>query len=547
MMRTLVYPPSSRPVVMGTEGMVSSGNPLASMAGVRTLNAGGNAFDAAAAVAFTLGVVEPYHSGPGGTGSALVRCAGESRSRVLDFSGCVPAAADPAQYNDARKDLGVLAPLVPGNVAGWLELQGRHGALELERVLQPAIDYAENGFPITYQNSAVIAEFAARLRPFPSAAILLDRDGRAPAPGARHRCPQLAASLRLIAQQGRDVFYRGELAQRMVRAVQQLGGVLTMDDFASYQPLWQDPLSIDYRGYQVFAPPLPSCAFQTLAHLKLMECFGADELLFQSADTVHALIEAAKLCVTDRIAWAGDPRYIESPLQTLLSPHYAAAQRERIDMDAAAVVGGESYNLERPPNALAPGLPQGADGGNTTHFEVADRAGNVVGITQTLGGYFGCAAAFGDSGIFLNNMMIMADTDEGAPNCLAAGRRLASPLAPTQTFRDGRLVLSLGMPGGWAILQRTVQILLNFLDFGMNVQQAIEAPQFRMYGGREVHFEERLPVQVRRELEARGHQLTVLEGWSLRVSGAQAIQLDAESGLYLSGCDTRRDGFAIGL
>ena len=143
---------------------------------------------------------------------------------------------------------------------------------------------------------------------------------------------------------------------------------------------------------------------------------------FQSADTVHALIETAKLCVTDRIAWAGDPRYVDPPLQALLSSHYAATQRERIDMNAAAVVGGESYTQECPPNALAPGVPQGADGGNTTHFEVADRAGNVVGITQTLGGYFGCAAAFGDSGIFLNNMMIMADVVEGAPNYLAAGR-----------------------------------------------------------------------------------------------------------------------------
>ena len=543
-----VYPPSSRPIVMGVNGMVSAGHPLASMAGVRVLAEGGNAFDAAVAVAATLCVVEPYHSGPGGTGVALLRLGGESRSRVLDFAGRTAEALDPSRYTEETKDVGILAPLVPGNVAGWLELHRKHGTLDLERLLQPAIDYAENGFPITYQNSAVIAEFADRLRPFPSsAAILLDRQLRAPGPGTRLRCPQLAASLRIIAQQGRDAFYTGELAQRIVANVQEMGGFLTLDDFAHYEAEWQDPIDIEYRGYQVFAPPLPSCGFQALQHLKLMERFDSRELVFHSADSVHAVIEAAKLCATDRIAYAGDPEHVDPPLDILLSAQYAATQKERINRNTAALVPGESYSSDRPLGALSAGDLRLSGGGNTTHFEVADRDGNAVGITQTLGGYFGCGVAPGDSGIFLNNMTIMADLDEGAPNRLGPGRRVAHPLAPTQTFRDGRLVLSLGMPGGWAILQRTVQILINFLDFEMDVQQAIEAPQFRLYSGRDVHFEERLPVQVRRELEARGHQLNILEAWSLRVSGAQAIHLDAESGVYLSGCDTRRDGYAIGL
>ena len=518
------------------------------MAGVGVLAEGGNAFDAAVAVAATLGVVEPYMSGPGGTGIALVRLAGEAKSRVLDFAGRVAAAVDPARYTEETKDLGILAPLVPGNVAGWLELHRKYGTVDLERLLQPAIGYAENGFPITYQNSAVIAEFAHRLRPFPgSAAIFLDRRGRAPAPGARLRWPQLAASLRIIARQGAEAFYTGELARRIVAAGREMGGLLTLDDLAQYGAEWQEPIGVEYRGYQVWAPPLPSCGFQALQQLKLMERFGPGELVFQSADTVHAMIEAAKLCVADRIAHAGDPAHVEPPLDGLLGPHYAAAQKDRIDMDQAAAVAGESYTLNRPVGALAAGDPGVGDGGHTTHFEVADRDGNAVGITQTLGGYFGCGAVAGDTGIFLNNMAMMGDLDEGAPNPLGPGRRLAHPMAPTQTFRHGRFVLGLGMPGGWAILQRTVQILINLLDFGMDVQQAIEAPQFRLYAGRDVHVEERLPVQVRRQLEARGHQLNVLEAWSMRVSGAQAIQLDADSGAYMSGCDTRRDGYAIGL
>ena len=533
---------------MGVDGMVSAGNPLASMAGVGVLAEGGNAFDAAVAVATTLGVVEPYMSGPGGSGVAIVRLAGESRPRTLDFFGVVPKAADTSLYTAETKDLGILSPLVPGNVAGWLELHGKYGTFDLERLFRPAIDYAENGFPITYQNSAVIAEFADRLRPFASsAAVFLDGSGRAPAPGTKLRWPQLAASLRIIAQKAQDAFYTGELADRIVSAVSEMDGFMTLDDLAGYQAVWRDPISVDYRGYQVYAPPPASCGFQALENLKLIEQFDSDELVFHNIDTVHSMVEAAKLCATDRIAFAGDPEHVDAPIDALLSAEYAAAQKKRIDMTAASVVPGEKYTSDRPAGALSAGDPRLAGGGNTTHFEVADRDGNVVGITQTIGDFFGSGVMVGDTGIFLNNMTHAADLPEDAPNRLEGGRRIATAMGPTQTYRDGRFVTSLGMPGGWAILQRTAQILVNFLDFGMDIQQAIEAPQFRLYAGREVHVEERLPVQVRRELEARGHELAVLEGWSMRVSGAQAIQIDEESGVYLSGCDTRRDGYAIGL
>ena len=528
--------------------MVSAGNMLATMAGVRMLAEGGNAFDAAVAVGTTLGVVEPYHSGPGGVGTAIVRLAGESVSRALDFSGRTPAAADPERQSADTRDLGVLAPLVPGNGAGWLELHRKHGSLELERVFTPAIDYAENGYPTTYQNSSVIDEFADRLRPYPSSveALLEEASLRASAPGTRRRWPLMAASLRMIAKQGRDVFYTGELAERIVADVQGQGGILTLDDFAQYEGEWQEALSVDYRGYQVFAPPLPACGFQTLQHLKLMEAFGPEELVFQSADTVHATIEAAKRSIADRIALAGDPDQCPPlPLDRLLSKEYAAQQKERIDMSAAAAVPGESYVSDPPADALRAGFQ--ADGVNTTHFEVADRDGNAIGITQTLGGYFGCAVALGNTGFFLNNMTLFSDSDPMAPNRYGPQRRVATALGPTQTFKDGRFMLSLGMPGGWAILQRTVQIMLHLVDFGMDVQQAIEAPQFRQYTGRDIHLEDRLPLQVRRELEARGHELTNLEAWSLRVSGAHGILVDEESGSYQSGCCTRREGYAIGL
>ncbi len=186
--------------------------------------------------------------------------------------------------------------------------------LDPQRLLRPAIDYAENGFPVTYQNSAVIAEHAGRLHPFPdAAAVFLDRSGRAPTPGTRLRWPQLAASMREIAEQGRGAFYTGELAHRIARASEEMGGILTLEDLAEYEVEWQECLEVDYRGFKVFAPPLPSAGFQSLQHLKLMECFDPSKLAFNSADTVHALVESAKLSITDRIACAGDPDHVDLP------------------------------------------------------------------------------------------------------------------------------------------------------------------------------------------------------------------------------------------
>lgn len=528
--------------------MVSTGSVLASQAGAGVLADGGNAFDAAVAVCFVLGVVESYMTGPGGTGVAVYTLAGESRPRAIDFSGRVPKATDRSLLTNENLDLGILAPLVPGNVAGWLALHERHGSLGLGRLLQPAIDYAENGFPITYQNSAVFAEHAGRILPYPDAATLfLDRSGRALAPGTRMRWPQLGTSMRLIADQGRDAFYTGAIAEEIVRTSEEMGGILTAEDLATYEPEFQDCLKIDYRGYQIYAPPLPSGGFQSLAHLKLMEQFAPGELAFSTADTVHALIEAAKLSITDRIAYAGDPDVVDVPLDGLLSGAYAGSQRQRLDMAAAGAVTGETYDSERPDDPLAAGRPLDYDAGHTTHLEVADREGNVISMTITLGHYFGCCVLAGGTGIFLNNMMRMGDLHPDAPGAIAPGRRPVHAMGSTQVFRDGRFILSLGMPGGWAILQRNVQILVNLLDFGLDVQQAIEAPQFRLYVGRDVHIEERLPLQTRRELEARGHEISWLEPWSMRVSGAHAIHLDPESGVYSTGCDVRREGLAIGI
>ena len=330
MTTSLDYPLPSHPVAMGVNGMVSSAHSLASMAGLRVLVDGGSAFDAAVATAATLNVVEPYMSGIGGIGLALAYVAAEGRVRALNFSGRAPKAAEPSRFTDETRETGILSSLVPGNVAGWLTLHETYGSMDRDHLFQPAIDYAENGCPVTHLNSLVISQLADLLGRVPaSASIMLDGAGRAPKPGARLRMPQLARSLRKIAKHGKEVFYQGELGQRIVEANQAMGGLFTMEDLAEYKAEWQEPISVDYRGYQVFTTPPNSSAFQVLQTLKLVESFAGTDLAFQSPQGLHMLMEAMKLCIADRIKYAGDPDYVTAPLGVLLSDAYAARQRER--------------------------------------------------------------------------------------------------------------------------------------------------------------------------------------------------------------------------
>ena len=541
-----VFPTSNRPVAMGVNGMVASAHPLASLSGLRVLIDGGNAFDAAVAVASTLNVAEPYMSGAGGIGVGLAYVAKENRVRALDFSGRAPSGAEPDRFTYETKQTGVLAPLVPGNVAGWLTLHEAYGSMDRERLFAPAIGYARDGVPVTPLNSRMMRNNAPRLARFPSAPIILDDEGRAPRPGARLKMPQLAESLGQIAKHGIDTFYRGQLAERIVKANQQMGGLFTLDDMATYKATWNDPISIDYRGYRVHTTP-PSCSsFQVLQTLKMMEGFGGQDMIFQHPNTLHLFMESAKLSVTDRIRYGGDPDYVDVPVDSLLSDAYAESQRERIDRQSAAPVVGEHYVTDGPPNALTPGSPLDFDGGMTTHFAVADGDGNVVTITQTLGGGFGSAVAMGDTGLFLNNMCYWFDLEEGSPNLIAPGKRVDLVVAPTQTFKDGRFYLSMGTPGSYGILQTTPQFVTNVLDYGMNPQEAIEAPRFKCVAGTQVEMEERFPAHVRRALEDLGHDVKVVEPWSMSVGGAQGIQVDSDAGVFQGGADPRRDGYAIG-
>ena len=539
-------PSAGRPAAAGVNGMAASAHPLATLAGVRAMLEGGNAFDAAVAVGAALNVCEPFMSGAAGVGVALAYVAAEDRVRALDFSGRMPMAADPDEYSEMDKNVGIRSALVPGNAAGWLTLHETYGRLERERLFAPAIGYAEDGFPITRFSAKSIGNSVARLSPFPSAGIFV-KNGAGPREGARVRQPQLAESLKAIARGGKDEFYRGALAKRLIDGARELGGQFTEDDFASYDAEWRDPISATYRGFEIFSAPPNSTGFQLLETLKTMEGFTGADLVFQHPETLHLYIESVKLAVADRIKWGGDPDSVKAPLEALLSDGYAARQRARIDRARAALVAGEQFDGMIPSGAVKAGSPDAFDGGMTTHFAAADADGNVVSVSQTLGGGFGSAVAPGDTGLFLNNMAHWFDLEEGAPNRLAGGKRVDFCLAPTQTFCDGKFYASLGTPGSWGILQTTPQFVMNVLDFGMNPQEAIEAPRLRVFEGRRVVMEERFPHPVRAALSAKGHEIEVADPFSPIVGGAQGIVIDQESGTMQGGADPRRDGAAIGF
>ena len=542
-----LHPPSTRPVAMGVNGMVSSAHPLASAAGLGVLMDGGNAFDAAVATAAALGVVEPYMSGVGGIGMALLYDASQDRIRALNFSGRAPSAAEHFMYRQDNHEIGPMSALIPGSVAGWLTIHETYCTLDLDRLFKPAVDYASNGFSVTLLNSRTIRRSAERLSRFPdSAAIMLNRGGGPPAPGSRIKMPQLAKSLEAISRGGKEEFYRGELAEKIVRGNHNLGGLFTPEDLASYEAFWQEPITIDYRGYQMNAIPPNSSGFQILETLKMVEGFDGEEMVYQHPRALHMFIEAAKLAVTDRIKYGGDPAHVKAPLDRLLSDDYAERQRARIGRERVAIVSGEHYVEPAPDGSLTPGDLDDREGGMTTHFAVADRDGNVVSVTQTLGGAFGSAVAVGDTGIFLNNMALWFDLDEGSPNLLGPGKLVDFVVSPIQAFKDGRFYASMGTPGSYGILQTTPQFLMNLLDYGMNVQQAIEAPRLKVVSGKQVEMEERFPLHIRQALEGIGHAVNVVEAWSMSVGGAQGLVADQESGVFQGGADPRRDGTAIG-
>jgi gamma-glutamyltranspeptidase/glutathione hydrolase len=530
-----------RPAVMGRRGVVASAHPLASMAGIEMLLAGGNAVDAAVAVASTLNVVEPFMSGAGGIGLMLISRGAERH--VLDFIGGAPKSADARQCTDDELVGGPKACATPGNLGGWLAALERFGTMDRARVLAPAIGHAERGVPLTEKNVEFFEQARQTLGRSREAERLYLGHG-ALRPGAVVTYKDLATTFRQVAEGGAEAFYRGPIARSIARAVREAGGWLAEEDLAEFRPEWREPATITYRGARVCSMPPPFSAFQMLETLNILEGHDVRAWGHNSVDYLHHLIEAVKLGSADRLAYA----YSDAvPITGLLSKRYAESQRARIDPKRAAVSEGERHNPATLAQQIAEGHPAKFADEQTTHFACADAAGTVVSVTQTLSVPFGSGFAVPGTGVVLNNILKWMDRDAASPNVVRSGRKAGTMMSPTQVYRDGAFALSIGTPGSYGILQTTAQMLLNVLDFGMNVQEAIEAPRVRVYRDRLVDAEARIGSDVRDGLAQRGHDVNVIADWSWIVGGGQGIMRDAESGALMAGADPRRDGYAVAI
>ena len=527
----------TRPVVAGLHGAVASAHPLASQAGLAVLQKGGNSVDAVVAMAATLNVVEPYMSGVGGVGFLLLHLA-DGETKVLNFSGNTPENATRDKLTPETQDFGPRSCLIPGNVAGWFEAVDKHGSMDARELFAAAIQHAENGFPLHPTNVSMIERAAPRLNDVGQSIF-----GMHPRIGAIVKQPELAKSLKAIAANGPDYFYRGPIGLKIADYIQSVDGLLTRDDLANYEVEWQTPISVNYRGLTVNTCP-PNCeGFQMLQTLKLLESADLKGLGHNSTDYIHTISEAMKLAVADRIQWCGDPNFIDIPLERLLSEEYAVERRRLMNPAQASLSEGERWMGARRDEHISPGKVDGL----TTHLTAVDSSGNVASITQSLGNGFGSGVYCADTGICLNNFIYWTEIDPACPtpNLLEPGKRWACCMSPLHVFDKDDFWFSMATPGSYGILQTTVQMMLNVVEFGADVQMAIDAPRFRLFENTKMQIETRVPESVRRELESRGHELELIGDYSLYVGGGQSVMIDKDSKARLAGADPRRDGYAL--
>ncbi|MBX3015968.1 MAG: gamma-glutamyltransferase [Caldilineaceae bacterium] len=530
-----------RPTVTGRQGMVSSAHPLASVAGLRTLMEGGNAIDAAVAVAAALGATEMGLSGIGGVGWMQIYHAKTNTHICLDYQGWSPYAAAVSAFNDpVEMQRGVKSWMVPGSPAGWCAALERFGTMDRASVFKHVIDICENGHPVTIHACNIVNMYESWLMPHPGSAAAFFPTGKLMRPGQIHKQPDLAQTYRLLVEYGPEVFYRGEIAEKLVNYAQSHGGLLTMQDMADLTVEWVEPLGIDYRGFQVFGPPPPSSAMQWLQTLKLLEGYDLAAMGHNSVDHLHTLLEVEKLAIADRVQYNVMPG---ASMARLLSADYCAERRKLVDPKKVARISGARYASTMEMGIVKPGDIGTKE--STTHFNVVDAEGNAVSATQSLGG-FGSGVVVPETGILMNDFLWWFDIDPNSPNVVAPHKKVEMCLSPGMIWRDGKIFALMGTPGSHGIMETTPQFMSNLMDFGMSVQAAIEAPRVRPLESNHIIAEGRVHKEVLDGLSARGHLVERLPDFSMAVGGAQGIMIDPESGALTGGADPRRDGYAIG-
>ena len=523
----------------GSRGMVVANHPLASSAGAEMLLAGGNAVDAAVACLFALTVVEPMMVGVLGGGVIHLRLA-DGHHTILDDLSTAPLAAPPDLFEPLSDEVGrnretrgrenVVGPravAVPAALAGWCEALARFGTLPLAEILAPAIRLASRGFKVTPYLADAVSDLAPDLARDPGLAALLMPGGDPLRAGDRLIQGDYADSLALVAREGAAALYGGALGRALVAHMAAHDGLITADDLTAYQVIEREPIRGTYRGYEILGPPPPASAgVHVVQMLNILEAYDLGALGFGSADAVHLLAEAQKIAFADRAVATADPAFVDVPVERLTAKDYAAERRDGIDLERA--------------KRWAPGVAR--ESKNTTHVTVADAAGNVVAATQTINGLFGACLQVPGTGMIANNYMYNFDPHPGRALSIAPGKRVFTSMAPMMALREGRFAFALGLPGALRIFPSALQAIVNLIDHGMTLQEAVEAPRIWTEGG-VLEVEAAFPDAVVAALEARGHEVVRVP----RVAGGMnAVSRDPDGTLTGAAC-WRADGTPVAV
>ena len=554
----LVAQAASLPPVGARNGMVATSQHIATKVGVDILKKGGNAIDAAVAVGYALGVVLPSAGNPGGGGFMTIHLA-DGRNAFIDFRETAPRAAYANMYLDrdgnvvrGRSTKGYLAAGIPGNVAGFELALARYGTMKRGTLIAPAIRLARDGFVLTQGDVDLIAIVAKDLAADPPSAAIFLRHGQVPRPGDRLVQKDLARTLEHVARRGNAGFYAGPVADAIVAASTRGGGIITKEDLANYRPRERTPIECDYRGYRIVSAPPPSSGGVILCEmLGVLEGYPLKEWGFHSARALHHQIETMRHAYMDRNSYLGDPDFVRNPVERLLDKRYAEKLRAAIDPDKADVS-----------RELKPGVAP-HEGVNTTHYSIVDKYGNAVAVTYTLNEWFGARVVPAGTGIVLNNEMDdftakpgvanMYGLVQGEANAIAPGKRPLSSMSPTIVLKDGKPVLVIGTPGGSRIITVVLQVIVNTVDYGMDLQEAIDAPRIHQQWLPETTFVEpfALSPDTRKLLADMGHRIVEQSTWShatgIIVGSPWLGGTSKDDNRYFGAVDPRRNmGLALG-
>ena len=534
-------PFASRSEVIAQHGMVATSQPLATQVALDVLKRGGNAVDAAIAANAMLGLVEPTGSGIGGDLFAIVWDAKTKKLYGLNASGRSPQSLTLEYFKSQGMDkipaFGPLPVSVPGAVDGWFALHGKFGSMPMSDILSPAIEYGKKGFPVTELIAYYMQRSVSRLSKFPGFSETYIPNGKAPVKGQLFTNQRLAATYEKIATGGRDAFYKGDIARTIAAYMQEQGGFLTYKDLASHTSEWVEPVSTNYKGYDVWELPPNGQGIAALQILNILEQYDIEEMGFGSPEYVHTFVEAKKLAFEDRAKYYADPSFNKIPLDWLISKKYAKQRQQLIQPDKAA----KRYDA-------------GINDGDTIYLTTADKDGNMVSLIQS--NYRGMGSGMTPTGLgfILQDRGELFSLKDGHFNTYAPGKRPFHTIIPAFVTRDGKPWLSFGVMGGGAQPQMHAQIVINMLDFGMNLQEAGDAPRIlhtgssqptgeQMEDGGFISLENGFSPLTRRALVHKGHVLQEVSGW---YGGYQAIMRDPKTGVYYGASESRKDGHAAG-